>query len=63
MTNPMIAMVRPTVMCHVRSWYRPELHPKRMPAAPAKMKGGQVRTSVMVVLKPRVLTTLTGQAV
>ena len=57
-TNPIIAVVSPAVMCQVRSWKRPELQPTRMPAAPAKMKGGQVRRRVTVVLKLRVLTTL-----
>ena len=56
--KPTMAIPRPAVMCHVRSWYLPELQPKAMPAAPAKMKGGQVRTRVMVVSKPRVLMTL-----
>lgn len=57
-TKPITATDKPAVMCHVRSWRRPELHPMKMPAAPAKMKGGQVRTRVIVVLKLRVLTTL-----
>jgi hypothetical protein len=56
--KPAMAVARPTVMCHVRSCNLPELQPKKMPAAPAKMKGGQVRTRVTVRLKPRVLTTL-----
>lgn len=60
-TKPATAMERPTVICHVRSWTRPEFHPKRIPAAPAKMKGGQVMTRVIVVLKPSVLTTLTNE--
>jgi hypothetical protein len=45
-------------MCHVRSCSLPELQPKKIPAAPAKMKGGQVITRVMVLLKPRVLMTV-----
>lgn len=57
-TKPTMAVDRPTVICQVRSWKRPELQPKRMPAAPAKMKGGQVKTSVTVRLKPSVFTTL-----
>ena len=56
--KPAMAIPRPAVMCHVRSWNLPELQPKAIPAAPAKMKGGHVRTSVMVVSKPRVLITL-----
>ena len=60
MMKPMMAVVSPTVMCHVRSCRRPELHPQRMPAAPATMKGGQVRTRVTVVLNPKVLMTLEG---
>jgi hypothetical protein len=37
---------------------RPDDHPVIIPAAPAKRKGGQVRTSVIVRLKPSVFTTL-----
>lgn len=48
--NPTMAIPSPAVMCQVRSWNLPELQPKAMPAAPAKMKGGQVITKVMVVL-------------
>lgn len=58
MAKPTMAIVRPVVMCQVRSWYLPELQPKRMPAHPAKINGGHVMTRVTVVLKPRVLTTL-----
>ena len=58
MMNPTMAVVRPAVICQVRSWKRPDDHPKRIPAAPAKMKGGQVKTRVTVRLNPRVLTTL-----
>ena len=56
--KPTTAMLKPAVICQVRSWRRPELHPKAIPAAPAKMKGGQVIRRVIVVLKPRVLMTL-----
>ena len=56
--KPATAMPRPTVICHVRSCSLPELQPKKMPAAPAKMKGGQVMSRVTVVMKPRVLMTL-----
>jgi len=56
--NPRMAIDKPVVICHVRSWYRPELQPKRMPAHPANMNGGHVIKRVTVVLKPRVLTTL-----
>lgn len=57
-TKPTIATKSPTVICHVRSCSRPELQPVKMPAAPASRNGGHVRTRVIVVLKPRVLTTL-----
>jgi hypothetical protein len=57
-TNPMIDTKRPIVICHVLSCIRPELQPVKIPATPARIKGGQVRTRVMVRLKPRVLTTL-----
>jgi hypothetical protein len=57
-TNPTIATRRPIVMCHVRSCIRPELQPVKIPATPARMNGGQVRTRVIVRLKPRVRTTL-----
>jgi hypothetical protein len=46
------------VICQVRSCIRPELQPVMIPATPAKRNGGHVKTRVMVVLKPRVLTTL-----
>jgi hypothetical protein len=58
MTKPTIDTMRPTVICHVRSCIRPEFQPVNMPAAPATRNGGQVRTRVIVRLKPRVLTTL-----
>lgn len=58
MTNPTMATRSPPVICQVRSCMRPELHPVRMPATPAMMNGGQVKTSVIVLLKPRVFTTL-----
>lgn len=56
--KPAMATLRPAVMCHVLSCQRPELQPKNMPAAPANINGGQVMTRVIVVLKPKVLTTL-----
>lgn len=56
--NPRTATERPAVICHVRSCKRPDDQPINRPPAPARRKGGQVMTSVMVVLKPRVLTTL-----
>lgn len=58
MAKPTMAVVSPAVMCHVRSCMRPELQPQRIPAAPATMNGGQVRTRVIVVSKPIVLMTL-----
>lgn len=57
-TKPMIETRSPAVMCHVRSCLRPELHPIAMPAAPAKMNGGHVKTRVIVLLNPKVFTTL-----
>ena len=58
MAKPAMARVSPAVMCHVLSCRRPELQPVKMPAAPATMKGGQVRTKVIVVSNPKVLMTL-----
>jgi hypothetical protein len=58
MIKPITAITSPRVMCQVRSCRRPELQPTMMPAAPARRNGGHVMTSVMVVLKPRVFTTV-----
>ena len=63
MTNPTMATSSPPVMCQVRSCMRPELQPVAIPAAPASRKGGHVSTRVIVVLKPRVLTTLSSPSV
>ena len=54
----MIARAFERVMCHVRSLNRPEDQETRTEAKVATRKGGQVRTRVMVVLKPRVFTTV-----
>lgn len=54
-TKPAIAINFETVMCHVRSLKRPEEIDQAMDIAPAIRYGGQVRTSVIVVLKPSVL--------
>ncbi len=56
--KPMMAVNSPAVICQVRSWKRPELQPNKMPAAPAKINGGQVKIRVTVRLKPSVFTTL-----
>lgn len=56
--KPRMATERPAVICHVRSWRRPDDQPIKRPAAPARRKGGQVMTSVMVVVNPKVFTTL-----
>ena len=58
MANPRIENVKPAVMCHVLSCNFPEDQPIAKPPAPASRNGGHTITSVMVVLKPRVLTTL-----
>ena len=58
--KPRIATLRPAVMCHVRSCSLPDDQPMSKPPAPASKNGGQVMTSVIVVEKPRVLTTLLG---
>jgi hypothetical protein len=54
-TKPVIAINFATVMCHVRSLYRPEDIDQRIETMPAIRYGGQVRTRVIVVLKPSVL--------
>lgn len=56
--KPMIATVLLTVMCHVRSFHLPDVIEMRMVTKPATRYGGQVSTRVIVVSKPRVLTTL-----
>ena len=55
-TKPVIAIIFATVMCHVRSLNLPELTDHAMEMKPAIRYGGQVRTSVIVVLKPKVST-------
>lgn len=35
-TNPTMATAKPIVMCHVRSWYRPDDHAKRSAVMQAK---------------------------
>jgi len=58
MANPRMATTKPAVMCQVLSCNFPEDQPMAKPPTPASRKGGHVMTSVMVVLKPSVLTTL-----
>ena len=47
-----------TVMCQVLSLYFPDEIPTQIPTAPATRDGGAVRTRVIVLLKPRDLTTV-----
>lgn len=56
--KPTIAITFETVICQVRSLYLPELQQTRILVKQAKRYGGHVRTRVIVVLKPKVLTTL-----
>jgi hypothetical protein len=58
MTKPTTATKRPIVICQVRSCILPELQPVNIPATPARINGGQVKTRVMVRLNPSVRTTL-----
>lgn len=54
----MIAMPFEIVICQVRSLNFPDDHETITDAKVATRKGGQVNTRVMVVLKPRVFTTV-----
>jgi len=56
--KPITAIPIIAVMCQVRSLNLPDEIPIRMPTTPATSDGGAVRTRVMVVLKPRELTTV-----
>lgn len=56
-TNPAIAIILATVICHVLSLNRPDDIDQKMDVRPAMRYGGHVSTNVMVVLKPRVLHT------
>lgn len=56
--NPTTAIPIMTVMCHVLSLNLPDEMPMHMPTTPATSDGGAVKTNVMVVLKPRDLTTV-----
>lgn len=56
--KPMHAISFEIVMCHVRSLNLPDEYETRTDTKVATKKGGQVRTSVMVVLYPSVLTTV-----
>lgn len=58
MAKPTTAMPIMTVMCHVLSLNLPDEMPTQIPTAPATSDGGAVRTSVIVVSKPRDLTTV-----
>jgi hypothetical protein len=53
-TKPEMVIDLAMVMCHVRSFIRPEFHDQYTENAPAIKYGGQVRTGVIVVLNPRV---------
>ena len=56
--KPMIATALDPVMCQVRSLKRPDDQETRTDITPAMRYGGHVRTSVIVVEKPRVFTTV-----
>jgi hypothetical protein len=58
MMKPAAAIPIITEMCQVRSLSFPDEMPTAMPTKPATREGGAVRTSVMVVLKPRDDTTV-----
>jgi hypothetical protein len=45
-------------MCHVLSLNLPDEIPMPIPTAPATNDGGAVKTNVIVVLKPKDLTTV-----
>lgn len=55
-TKPKTAMALAMVMCHVRSLNRPDDHDQSTEMTPAIKYGGQVRTNVISLLKPRVST-------
>lgn len=56
--NPMTASPIMAVMCHVLSLNLPDEIPMPIPTAPATNDGGAVKTNVIVVLKPKDLTTV-----
>ena len=55
-TNPKMATLFAMVICHVRSLNRPDDQDHATEMIPAIRYGGQVRTSVISLLKPRVST-------
>ena len=55
-TKPNTAMLFATVICHVRSFLLPDEADQKTDMIPAIRYGGQVRTSVIVLLKPSVST-------
>lgn len=57
-TKPTVATDLDMVMCQVRSLNLPEDQDTAIVMKPAIRYGGHVRTSVMVLLKPRVFTTV-----
>ena len=56
--KPTVATILEIVMCQVLSLNLPEDQDTAMVIKPAIRYGGHVRTSVIVLLKPRVLTTV-----
>lgn len=57
-TKPIVATALEMVMCHVLSLNLPEDQETAIVTKPAMRYGGQVRTKVIVSLKPRVSTTV-----
>ena len=56
--KPIMATPMQPVICHVRSLNFPDERPTKTPTPPDTKYGGQVSTKVMVLLKPRLPTTV-----